>query len=288
MTSSLPSATSSRATSRHARSVLPGFGLSLGYTVFYLSAVVLVPLIALVVKAAGLTVEEFWNLTTSSRVLSGLWVSFGSALIASFVNVPMGLLIAWVLVRYEFPGRRLLDALIDLPFALPTAVAGITLTTLFAQSGWIGSLLHPLGIKVAYTQLGIVVALVFIGLPFVVRSVQPVLESLGHESEEAASSLGATPWQRFSRVVAPPLLPALVAGFTLSFARTVGEYGSVIFISGNLPFKTEIAPLLIVAQLESYNYAGAAAIAVVMLALSLILLVLASLAQARASKAAGE
>jgi sulfate/thiosulfate transport system permease protein len=283
MTSSLP-----RIPSRRTGSVLPGFGLSLGYTVFYLSAIVLVPLIALVVKATELTPTEFWNLATSSRVLSGLWVSFGSALIASVLNVPIGLLIAWVLVRYEFPGKRLLDALIDLPFALPTAVAGITLTTLFAQNGWIGSLLQPLGVKVAYTQLGIVVALVFIGLPFVVRSVQPVLESLGRESEEAASSLGATPAQTFLRVVAPPLLPALVAGFTLSFARTVGEYGSVIFISGNLPFKTEIAPLLIVAQLESYQYAGAAAIAVVMLALSLGLLVLANLAQARASKAVGE
>lgn len=282
MTSSLAVA---RPKSRH---VLPGFGLSLGYSLMYLSLIVLIPLIALVVKSAGLTPQEFWQITTSSRVLSGLWVSFSSALLASLVNIPLGLLIAWVLVRYEFPGRRLVDALIDLPFALPTAVAGITLTTLLAKTGWIGSLLEPLGIAVAYTPLGIVIALVFIGLPFSVRSVQPVLESLGREVEEAAASLGATWGQTVTRVIAPQLLPAIIAGFTLAFARTVGEYGSVVFISGNLPFKTEIAPLLIVAQLEGYNYAGAAAIAVVMLALSLVLLVLANLAQARASRMVGE
>ncbi len=271
-----------------ARQILPGFGLSLGYTVFYLSFIVLIPLAALVVKASGLAPLEFWTLATSPRVLSGLRVSFSSALVASMLNIPIGLLIAWVLVRYEFPGKRLIDALIDLPFALPTAVAGITLTTLFAKTGWVGNLLEPLGIRVAYTQLGIVLALVFIGLPFAVRSVQPVLEGLGTEVEEAALSLGASWGQTFSRVILPQLLPAILAGFTLAFARTVGEYGSVIFISGNLPFKTEIAPLLIVAQLESYNYAGAAAIAVLMLGLSLILLVLANLAQARASKVVGE
>jgi sulfate/thiosulfate transport system permease protein len=270
------------------RQILPGFGLSLGYTVFYLSFIVLIPLVALVIKAAGLAPLEFWKLVSSARVLSGLRVSFVSALLASLLNIPIGLLIAWVLVRYEFPGKRLIDALVDLPFALPTAVAGITLTTLFAKTGWIGVALEPLGIQVAYTQLGIVLALVFIGLPFAVRSVQPVLEGLGNEVEEAALSLGASRIQTFLRVVLPQLMPAILAGFTLAFARTVGEYGSVIFISGNLPFKTEIAPLLIVAQLEAYNYAGAAAIAVVMLGLSLILLLLANLAQARASKVVGE
>ncbi len=285
MTRALPVQRPSRS---RARQILPGFGLSLGYTVFYLSFIVLVPLAALVVKAFGLSLLEFFTIATSPRVLSGLRVSFGSALVASLLNVPIGLLIAWVLVRYEFPGKRLIDALIDLPFALPTAVAGITLTTLFAKTGWVGGLLEPLGIRVAYTQLGIVLALVFIGLPFAVRSVQPVLEGLGSEVEEAALSLGASWGQTFARVVLPQLLPAILAGFTLAFARTVGEYGSVIFISGNLPFKTEIAPLLIVAQLESYNYAGAAAIAVLMLGLSLILLLLANLAQARASKVVGE
>jgi sulfate/thiosulfate transport system permease protein len=268
--------------------VLPGFGLSLGYTVFYLSAVVLIPLLALVLKSLELSPAEFWRITTSARVLSALQISFGSALLASLLNVPIGLLIAWVLVRYSFFGKRFLDALIDLPFALPTAVAGITLTTLFAKTGWVGGLLEPLGVKIAYTQAGIVLALVFIGLPFVVRAVQPVLEGLGSELEEAAESLGASRLQTFGRVILPQLLPSVLAGFTLAFARTVGEYGSVIFISGNLPFKTEIAPLLIVAQLEGYNYAGASAIAVVMLGLSLVLLVIANLAQARASKGAGE
>jgi sulfate/thiosulfate transport system permease protein len=270
------------------RQILPGFGLSLGFTLFYLSALVLVPLFALVIKSTELSPLEFWQLATSARVLSALWVSFGSALIASVINIPVGLLIAWVLVRYEFPGKRLIDALVDLPFALPTAVAGITLTTLFAPNGWVGAALAPLGIKVAYTQLGIVLALVFIGLPFVVRSLEPVLEGLGNEVEEAALSLGASRWQTFAKVILPQLFPALLAGFTLAFARTVGEYGSVIFISGNLPFKTEIAPLLIVAQLEAYHYAGAAAIAVVMLTLSLGLLWLANIAQARTSKVVGE
>jgi sulfate/thiosulfate transport system permease protein len=265
-------------------SVLPGFGLSLGYTVFYLSAIVLIPLTALVVKAANLSPADFWALVTSSRVLSGLQVSFGSALVSAVVNVPVGLLVAWTLTRYEFPGKRLIDALIDLPFALPTAVAGITLTTLLAKTGWIGGILEPLGIRVAYTRAGIVIALIFIGLPFVVRAVQPVLEGLGHEVEEAASSLGASFAQTFARVILPQILPALLAGFTLAFARTVGEYGSVIFISGNLPFKTEIAPLLIVGRLESYDYAGAAAIAVAMLALSLVLLFAANLLQARAAR----
>lgn len=275
-------------TSRRPRQILPGFGLSLGYTVFYLCAIVLIPLVALVVKAANLSPLEFWHVATSARVLSGLRVSFGSALIASLVNVPIGLLIAWVLVRYEFPGKHAVDALIDLPFALPTAVAGITMTTLLARNGLIGSALESVGIRAAYTPLGIVIALVFIGLPFAVRAVQPVLEGLGHETEEAAASLGATRFQTFSRVILPEILPALLTGFTLAFARTVGEYGSVIFISGNLPFKTEIAPLLIVGRLEQYDYTGAAAIAVVMLVLSLGLLLLANIAQARVSRAVGE
>ncbi len=274
--------------SRRARQILPGFGLSLGYTVLYLSAIVLIPLVALVIKAAGLSPLEFWHTVTSPRVLSGLRVSFGSAFLASLVNLPIGLLIAWVLVRYEFPGKRMVDALVDLPFALPTAVAGITMTTLLAKNGFIGSALERLGIQAAYTPLGIVIALVFIGLPFAVRAVQPVLESLGHETEEAAVSLGATRFQTFTRVILPEMLPALLTGFTLAFARTVGEYGSVIFISGNLPFKTEIAPLLIVGRLEQYDYIGAAAIAVVMLGLSLILLLLANIAQARVSRALGE
>ncbi len=274
--------------SRRGRQILPGFGLSLGYTVFYLSAIVLIPLVALVVKAAGLSPADFWHVVTSGRVLSGLRVSFGSAFLASLVNVPIGLLIAWVLVRYEFPGKRAVDALVDLPFALPTAVAGITMTTLLARNGLIGSILERVGIQAAYAPLGIVIALVFIGLPFAVRSVQPVLEGLGHETEEAAASLGATRLLTFTRVILPEILPALLTGFTLAFARTVGEYGSVIFISGNLPFKTEIAPLLIVGRLEQYDYAGAAAIAVVMLALSLLLLFLANIAQARVSRAAGE
>jgi sulfate/thiosulfate transport system permease protein len=268
--------------------VLPGFGLSLGYTMFYLSALVLIPLLALVAKSLELNPAQFWNLIASPRVLSGLRVSFTSALIASVLAMPIGLLIAWVLVRYSFPGKRLVDALIDLPFALPTAVAGITLTSLLGQNGWIGGTLNGLGIRVAYTQAGIVIALVFIGLPFVVRAVQPVLEDLGHDIEEAASSLGANWSQTFWRVLLPQLLPAVLAGFTLAFARTVGEYGSVIFISGNLPFKTEIAPLLIVSQLESFQYANAAAIAVVMLTLSLVLLWLANLMQGRVARAVGE
>ncbi len=273
---------------RRSKSVLPGFGLSLGYTMVYLSVLVLIPLIALVVKSFALDFAQFWNLILSPRVLSGLRVSFTSALIASVLAMPIGLLIAWVLVRYSFPGKRLVDALIDLPFALPTAVAGITLTSLLGQNGWIGAALNTLGVRVAYTQIGIVVALIFIGLPFVVRAVQPVLEDLGQDIEEAASSLGANWAQTFWRVLLPQVLPAVVAGFTLAFARTVGEYGSVIFISGNLPFKTEIAPLLIVSQLEAFQYANAAAIAVVMLALSLVLLWLANLMQGRVARAVGE
>lgn len=266
------------------RRVLPGLPLTLGYATLYLSLIVLLPLGALVLKAAGLGLEGFWDAVTTPRVLSALRVSFVTALIASLVNVPTGLLIAWTLTRYRVPARRLVDALIDLPFALPTAVAGITLTTLLAPNGWLGAPLAQAGWRVAYTPLGIVIALVFIGLPFVVRSLQPVLEDLGHEPEEAALSLGASPAQIFWRVTLPALFPALLSGFTLALARTIGEYGSVVFISGNLPFKTEIAPLLIVGKLEQYDYAGAAAVAVAMLLLSVALLLIANMAQARLSR----
>ncbi|RIH84242.1 Sulfate transport system permease protein CysT [Calidithermus terrae] len=268
-------------TARRSRPVLPGFGLSLGFSLAYLSLLVLLPLGALVLKSTGLSFEQFVALAFSPRVVAALQLSFGAAALASLINVPFGLLLAWVLVRYEFPFKRLVDALVDLPFALPTAVAGITLTTLLAPGGWVGSLLEPLGLKAAYTRLGVLVALVFIGIPFVVRAVQPVLEELGEEVEEAALTLGASRGQIFWRVMLPLLLPALLTGFSLAFARTIGEYGSVVFISGNLPFKTEIAPLLIVTRLEQYDYAGAAAIGVIMLAISLVLLLALNLLQAR-------
>ncbi|PZA07683.1 MULTISPECIES: sulfate ABC transporter permease subunit CysT [unclassified Meiothermus] len=263
---------------------LPGFGLSLGYSLLYLSLIVLIPLGALVLKASSLSPGELWALVSSPRVVAALTLSFGAAAIASLINLPLGLLLAWVLTRCEFPGRRVVDALIDLPFALPTAVAGITLTSLLAQNGWVGSLLQPLGLKVAYTRLGVVIALVFIGIPFVVRTVQPVLEELSQELEEAALTLGASRWQTFRRVIFPLLLPALLTGFSLALARTVGEYGSIVFISGNLPFQTEIAPLLIVARLEQYDYAGAAAIGVSMLVASLSLLLVINGLQARLSR----
>jgi len=269
-------------------SILPGFGLSLGLSLTYLSLLVLIPLGALVLKAAGLSPEQYWGVVSSPRVVASLQLSFGAAAVASLINVPFGLLLAWVLVRYDFPGKRLIDALVDLPFALPTAVAGITLTTLLAKNGWIGSLLDPLGVKVAYTPLGVVVALVFIGIPFVVRTVQPVLQELGLELEEAALTLGASGWQTFRRVVFPLLLPALATGFSLAFARTVGEYGSVVFISGNLPLKTEIAPLLIVTKLQQFDYAGAAAIGVTMLAISLGLLLLINLVQNQIARRLGQ
>lgn len=254
------------------RGILPGFGLTMGFTVVYLSLIVLIPLGGLFLKSATLTWEEFWKTVTDPRVLAAYRISFGAALIAALVNVIFGLLVAWVLVRYRFPGKRMVDALVDLPFALPTAVAGISLTAIFAGNGWIGRYLEPLGIQVAYTPLGIVVALIFIGLPFVVRTVQPVLQDLDPEVEEAAASLGADRWQTFGRVILPTVLPALLTGFTLAFARAVGEYGSVIFISGNMPMRTEVATLLIVTKLEQYDYAGATAIAVVMLVASFVLL----------------
>ena len=257
---------------RRAKRVLPGFGLTLGYTLFYLSIIVLIPLLALLLKTFTMTWPQFWEAVASPRVLASYRLTFGASFIAACVNLVFGLLIAWVLVRYKFPGKKIVDALVDLPFALPTAVAGIALTAIYAGNGWVGQFLEPLGIKIAYTPLGIVMALVFIGLPFVVRSVEPVLDDFGAELEEAALSLGARPWQVFARVVLPAILPALLTGFALSFARGVGEYGSVIFIAGNMPYKSEIAPLLIVTQLEQYDYAAATAIATVMLVASFAIL----------------
>jgi sulfate/thiosulfate transport system permease protein len=260
-------------------SVLPGFGLTLGFTVFYLSIIVLIPLAALLLRPAELGWSGFWASVTAPRVLAALRLSFGAALIGAVLNAVFGLITAWVLVRYRFPFRPLVDALIDLPFALPTAVAGIALTTLYAPNGWIGSLLAPLGIKVAFTPLGIALALTFIGLPFVVRTVQPVLQDLEREIEEAAASLGAGRLKTFRYVILPTIAPALLTGFALAFARAIGEYGSVIFIAGNMPMKSEIAPLLIVIKLEQYDYAGAAAIAVVMLAVSFVMLLVLNLLQ---------
>ena len=249
--------------------LLPGFGLSMGLTLAHLSLIVLLPLVALGMKAAGLTWAQFWAAAASKRVLASYRLSFGTSFAAAAVNAVFGLLTAWVLTRYRFPGRKLLDAAIDLPFALPTAVAGIALTSLYGQQGWFG---RALPFKVAYTPTGITVALVFIGLPFVVRTLQPILEDLGHDVEEAASSLGASRWQIIRRVIFPELGPALLTGFALAFARGMGEYGSVVFISGNMPMRTEITPLLIITKLEQYEYAQATAIAVVMLAISFALL----------------
>ncbi|MGD9944907.1 MAG: sulfate ABC transporter permease subunit CysT [Burkholderiaceae bacterium] len=260
-------------------SVLPGFGLTLGFTVLYLSLIVLIPLSTAFVKTATMSWEGFWATVTQPRVLASLRLSFGAALLAAAINGVFGLLVAWVLVRYRFPGRRLVDALVDLPFALPTAVAGIALTAIYSTKGWIGSLLDEYGIKVAFTPLGVVVALTFIGLPFVVRTVQPVLEELEREAEEAAASLGAGRGRTFMRVILPALLPALIIGFALAFARAVGEYGSVVFIAGNLPLVSEIAPLIIITKLEQYDYAGATAVAVVMLVGSFALLLLINLLQ---------
>jgi sulfate transport system permease protein len=254
------------------RPVIPGFGLSLGITLAYLSLLVLIPLAGLFVQSASLGPSEFLEAVGSPRALASYRLSFGASFVAAVVNAVFGLIVAWVLVRYRFPGRSLIDALVDLPFALPTAVAGITLTALLAKNGWIGGLLEPLGIQVAYTPLGVVVALVFIGLPFVVRTVQPVLQDLESELEEAAASLGASRAQTFARVLFPTLWPALATGFALAFARAVGEYGSVVFISGNLPLRTEIAPLLIVTQLEQFDYGAATAIAAVLLLVSFALL----------------
>ena len=252
--------------------VLPGFNIALGFTLLYLCLLVLIPLSAAFLKTATLTWEQFWAAVTTDRVVASYKLSFGAALIGATLNAVFGLLVAWVLVRYTFPGKRFIDALVDLPFALPTAVAGIALTGIYAPNGWIGEWLAELGIKVAFTPLGVVVALTFIGLPFVVRTVQPVLEDVEPELEEAAASLGATRLQTFVRIIFPAIMPALLTGFALAFARAVGEYGSVIFIAGNIPLKTEITPLLIITKLEQYDYTGATALAVVMLVASFILL----------------
>ncbi|WP_315074135.1 sulfate ABC transporter permease subunit CysT [Acinetobacter guillouiae] len=267
--------------------VLPGFGLSLGFTLAYLSLIVLIPLSAVFIKSLGVGWDGLWEILSSERILKSLQLSFTTALIAALINVIFGFLLAWCLVRYSFPGKRIVDALVDLPFALPTAVAGIALTSLYASTGWIGHLLEPLGIKIAYTSLGITLALIFIGIPFVVRTVQPVLSDLETELEEAASALGANRFQIVTRIILPILFPALLTGFALAFARGVGEYGSVIFIAGNIPYETEIALLMIITRLEEYDYAGATTIAVVMLVISFFILFLINLVQAWASRRTG-
>ena len=266
-------------TARVSRSVLPGFGLSLGFTLAYLGLIVLVPLSAAFLKTSGMSWSEFVTAVASPRVLASYRLSFGASLAAGLVNTFFGLIVAWVLVRYPFPGRRVVDALVDLPFALPTAVAGIALTAIYSHNGWVGHWLEPLGIKVAFTRLGVFVALTFIGLPFVVRTLQPVLEELEPEIEEASASLGANRWQTIGRVILPELFPTLLTGFALAFARALGEYGSVVFISGNMPMRTEITPLLIITKLEQYDYRGATAIAVVLLIVSFLMLLFINLLQ---------
>jgi len=252
-------------------SVLPGFGLTLGFAMFYFSLIVLIPLSGLFIKTSTLTWEQFWNTVTEPRALASYQLTFGASLLGALINGLFGSVVAWVLVRYRFPGRAIVDALVDLPFALPTAVAGIALTAIYAPNGWIGRLLEPLGIKVAFTPLGVLVALTFIGLPFVVRTVQPVLQDLDKEVEEAATTLGASRWQTFRAVIAPELWPALLTGMAMAFARAVGEYGSVIFIAGNMPLISEITPLLIMTKLEQYDYAGATSLGVVMLITAFLL-----------------
>ena len=267
--------------------VIPGFGLTLGYTLAYLTLIILIPIAAVFAKTMSLTWGEFWVIVSAPRVVASYQLSFGASLLAAAINAVFGLMLAWALVRYSFPGKKLVDTLVDLPFALPTAVAGIALTALYAKNGWLGQYLEPMGIKVAFTPLGILVALVFIGLPFVVRTVQPVLEDLDREIEEAAASLGAHRWQTFRYVILPIVLPALLTGFALAFARAVGEYGSVIFIAGNLPMVSEITPLMIITKLEQYDYSGATAIAVVMLVVSFILLLIINGLQAWTARRTG-
>jgi sulfate transport system permease protein len=270
-----------------ARRVLPGFGLSLGFTLAYLSLIVLIPLSAVFIKSAGMGWQAFLDAATSPRVVASYELSFGASLLAAAINVVFGLILAWSLVRYTFPGKKLVDALIDLPFALPTAVAGISLTAIYAKNGWVGQFLEPLGIQVAFTPLGILIALTFIGLPFIVRTVQPIIEDLDAEFEEAAASLGASRIETFRRVVFPALLPALLTGFALAFARAVGEYGSVIFIAGNIPFVSEITPLMIITKLEQCDYEGATAVASVMLIVSFVLLLVINGLQAWTSRRTG-
>jgi len=264
--------------------VLPGFGLTMGFTLFYLSAIVLIPIGGLVVRTLGLSWGQFWELATTDRALAAYKLTFGTSLIAALANAIFGTLLAWVLTRYEFPGRRIIDAMVDFPFALPTAVAGLTLANMFAANGWLGKYLVPLGIKGAYTPLGIIIALTFVGMPFVVRTLQPVLESFEREVEESAATLGAGRLRTFLTIIAPTLLPPVITGFALAFARAIGEYGSIVFISGNLPFKTEIAPYLIVMRLEEYDYAGAIALAVVLLIISFVLLALINVLEQWASR----
>jgi sulfate transport system permease protein len=269
------------------KSVLPGFGLSLGFTLAYLSLIVLIPLSAVFLKAATMAPQDFWQAVTSPRVVASYKLTFGASLLAAAINAVFGLLLAWALTRYTFPGRKIVDALIDLPFALPTAVAGIALTAIYARNGWVGGFLEPLGIKIAFTPAGVLVALIFIGLPFVVRTVQPVLQDLDAEYEEAAACLGATRWQSFVRVVFPTLLPALLTGFALAFARAIGEYGSVIFIAGNIPMVSEITPLIIITKLEQFDYRGATAVAAVMLVISFVMLLVVNGLQAWTSRRTG-
>lgn len=265
-------------------SVLPGFGLTLGYTLFYLSIIVLIPLSALFLRTADMTWEAFIKAVFNPRALASYRLTFGAALIGAIVNAFFGFAIAWILVRYKFPGRRILDAAIDLPFALPTAVSGIALTTLYAKNGWLGQFFHEWGIKTAFSPLGIAIAMTFIGLPFVVRTLQPALAELDGESEEAAAALGATRWQTFYKVIVPTVMPALLTGFALAFARALGEYGSVVFISGNMPLRTEVTSLLIITKLEQYDYAGATALAVVMLLASFVILLAINVIQWRTSR----
>jgi sulfate transport system permease protein len=262
-----------------AHSVLPGFGLTFGYTLFYLSLIVLIPLAGLFIKSASLGWSDFWETVTAPRVVASYKLTFGASFAAALVNGFFGFITAWVLVRYSFPGKRIVDAIVDLPFALPTAVSGIALTAIYSRNGWIGQYLEPLGIKAAFSPLGVGIALTFIGLPFVVRTLQPALADLEKEIEEAAISLGASRWQTFRRILLPPLIPPLLTGFALAFARALGEYGSVVFISGNMPMRTEITSLLIITKLEQYDYTGAAAIAVVMLIASFFLLLVINLLQ---------
>jgi sulfate transport system permease protein len=287
MASSLAASPAARTGGFVRPSALPGFGLTFGYTLLYLGLIVLAPLAALAVRASGLGLSGIAAILADDRVEASLRVTFGISFAAALVNLVFGTIVAWVLARYDFPGRRLIDAAVDLPFALPTAVAGLALSALYAPNGWIGSLLKPLGIKVAFTPLGIAVALVFIGLPFVVRTLQPVLAELDKEIEEASASLGAHRFQTVVKVILPPLLPALLTGFALAFARAVGEYGSVIFIAGNIPYVSEIAPLLIVQKLEENNYAGATAIAVIMLVISFLVLLLINAVQALSRRRMG-
>ena len=281
------SATAAVRRGRGAKRVLPGFGLTLGYTLFYLSIIVLIPLSALIFKTFELSWPQFWEAVSSPRVVASYKLTFGTSFIAACVNLVFGLLIAWVLVRYKFPGKKIVDALVDLPFALPTAVAGISLTALLAGNGWVGQYLEPLGIQLAFNPNGIVIALIFIGLPFVVRTVQPVLEDFEKELEEAATSLGASRLQIFTKVILPHIAPALLTGFAMAFARAIGEYGSVIFIAGNVPLVSEITPLIIIGKLEQYDYAGATAVAVVMLVISFVLLLVINALQAWQRRSTG-